>query len=190
MMLRSLLVLSLSVFLVACGFHLRGAQPIPAVMQRTWIAGADNSALYYELESALLAAGAAVVESSEAATATLTIHQERYSRRVLSVDNQGRASEYELRLRIVFSLIDSAGNVIADNVKFNVLRDYSFDPDNVLASGGQEKMLKTEMRRYAARQILRRLQSLAQHVEVEGGGEPAATTTETVPATPSTVPAQ
>lgn len=134
---------------------------LPPTMARTYIAGAANSPLYYELESALLAAGGEVVETVEAATAILTIHSERYGRRVLSVDSAGSASEYELSLRVAFSLHDSGGNPLDGRGRDEVvlLRDYRFDPNNVLASGVQEEMLQTEMRRYAVRQILRRLQS-------------------------------
>jgi len=158
---RGFVLLLLLSALSACGFHLRGAVTLPPVMKRTLITGTDNTPLYYELENGLRAAGAQVVESEEAATATLAIHSERYGRRVLSVDSKGRASEYELSLRLVFSLVERGGRVIADKEALELLRDYSFDPDNVLASSGQEALLQTEMRRYAARQMLRRLQSLA-----------------------------
>jgi LPS-assembly lipoprotein len=174
---RWLVVLLLLSALGACGFHLRGAVSLPPVMERTLITGTDNSPLYYELESALLAAGAQVVDDEEAATATLAIHSERSGRRVLSVDSQGRASEYELSLRLVFSLVAQGGRVIADRQELQLLRDYSFDPDNVLGSGGQEALLQTELRRYAARQILRRVQSLAR--------QPASVPTERVPAAPA-----
>lgn len=145
--------------LVSCGFHLRGAVELPSAMERTYIVGAGDSSLYYELESALLAAGAQVVKNPEAATAILTIHGEDYRRRVLSVDTAGRASEYELRLRIVYSLSEPDGEMLAMRDEVVQLRDYRFDPDNVLASGGQEELLQNEMRRSAVRQLLRRLQS-------------------------------
>lgn len=129
-------------------------------MERTYIVGAGDSSLYYELESALLAAGAQVVKKPEAATAILTIHGEDYRRRVLSVDTAGRASEYELRLHIVYSLSEPDGKILAMRDEVIQLRDYRFDPDNILASGGQEEILQIEMRRSAVRQLLRRLQSL------------------------------
>ena len=147
--------------LTSCGFHLRGAVELPPAMARTFIAGAENSPLYYELESALLAAGGQVVESAEAADAILTLHSARYGRRVLSVDSAGRASEYELSLRVAFSLSDNGGELLARQDEVSVLRDYRFDPDNVLASGAQEEALQVELRRYAVRQILSRLQRIS-----------------------------
>ncbi len=135
-------------------------------MARTYIGGVENSPLYYELESALLAAGGQVVETAESATAILAIHGERYGRRVLSVDSAGRASEYELSLRVAYSLTTPQGEVLAGQDEASLLRDYRFDPANVLASGGQEEMLQNEMRRYVVRQILRRLQSTAGRPEL------------------------
>lgn len=151
--------------LLSCGFHLRGAVELPSAMERTYIVGAGDSSLYYELESALLAAGAQVVKTPEAATAILTIHGEDYRRRVLSVDTAGRASEYELRLHIVYSLREPDGKMLAMRDEVVQLRDYRFDPDNVLASGGQEEILQSEMRRSAVRQLLRRLQSRIRKTE-------------------------
>jgi len=169
------MVVLLMLTFAGCGFHLRGAVPVPQVMQRTLITGTDNSPLYYELENALIASGATVVDNADKVTATLAISQERYGRRVLSVDSQGRASEYELSLHVVFGLRAQDGRVIADKEAVHVLRDYSFDPDNVLGSRGQETTLQNEMRRYAARQILRRLQSLSRAAEGQSKSEaPAA----------------
>lgn len=154
-----LLLVACYLSLASCGFHLRGAVELPPPLARTYIVGAGNSPLYYELESALLAAGGEVVDRPEAATATLTIHGERYGRRVLSVDSAGRASEYELSLHITYSVRSPDGKILAEPEEVSQLRDYRFDPDNVLASGDQEEILQTEMRRYTVRQILRRLQS-------------------------------
>ncbi len=151
--------------LSACGFHLRGAVPLPDVMARTYISDGGGSALYYEVENAILGAGASVVDSAAASSAVLTLHQQRFDRRVLSVDTQGRAAEYELALQVVFSLQGSAGQLIADNERVNVIRDYSFDPDNVLAKGDEETALRSEMRRVAVEQMMRRLQSLARQKE-------------------------
>lgn len=160
-LLRFLLVLACISLLSGCGFHLRGAVALPEVMARTYVEGGAGSDLYYELENALVNAGAEVVESTEAASAVLILHKQRLERRVLSVDSQGRAAEYELTLQLAFSLKDSKGLILADNERLSVVRDYSFDPDNVLAKGDEEAALRREMNRFAVSQMMRRLQSLA-----------------------------
>lgn len=153
--------LTISLLLSGCGFHLRGAVELPAVMERTYVAGGAGSDLYYELENALLAAGAEVVDSADSATGVLTLQRQRIDRRVLSVDTQGRAAEYELALQVAFSLRDSAGKLIADNERVSIVRDYSFDPDNVLSKSDEEEALRKEMYRLAVAQMMRRVQSLA-----------------------------
>lgn len=155
--------------LSACGFHLRGAVPLPEQMQRTRIVGAERSELFYAVENGLINAGSEVVTSSADATAVLTLHSQGMQRRLLSVDAQGRAAEYELVLRVVFSLADRAGRRIADQERVEVVRDFSFDPDNVLARSEEEAALRSEMYRFAVEQMMRRLQSLARNFAAESG---------------------
>lgn len=171
---RSLLlaVLAFSLLLSGCGFHLRGALPLPEVMARTYVTGGGGSAFYYEVENALLNAGAEVVDSADEASAVLTLHSQRLERRVLSLDPEGRAAEYELVLGLVFSLRDQAdGTLLADNQRISVVRDFGFDPDNVLAKGDEEAMLRSEMYRLAVAQMMRQLQSLARRPAAAAGGE-------------------
>lgn len=157
------LILSLAFVLLlsGCGFHLRGAVMLPQSMSNTVIVGADGSGLYYEVENALRNAGGKVAQSVDATTSVLVIDSQQINRRVLSVDSQGRDAEYELVLKLVFSLRDPAGKVIADKDKVTVSRDFSFDPDNVLAKSEEEASLSSEMLRQAVEQMMRRLSALA-----------------------------
>lgn len=157
----ALLALACVLLLSGCGFHLRGALPLPEVMERTYVAGGDGSELYYEMENALLNAGAEVVASTEEASAVLTLHSQRLARRVLSVDTEGRAAEYELALLVLFSLREQTGRVLADRQRISVVRDFSFDPDNVLAKDDEEAVLRREMIRFAVAQMMRQAQSLS-----------------------------
>ena len=155
--------------LAACGFHLRGAVELPSVMQKTFISGGEGSELYYAVENALENAGARVVNSAASATAILSLHSQRIDRRVISVDTQGRAAEYELSLLVSFSLRDSTGRYIASNEQVSVIRDFSFDPDNVLAKDQEEAALRSEMNRFAVAQMMRRLQALSRHSSTAAG---------------------
>ncbi|MGM0593296.1 MAG: LPS assembly lipoprotein LptE [Pseudomonadota bacterium] len=159
-LLRFVAVLCCVGVLSACGFHLRGAQPLPEVMERTHIRGGEGGPLYYEIESALINAGAAVVDSPDEASAVLTLHSQRIRRRVLSVDAAGRAAEYALTLRALFSLHGPEGRAIAERETVEVVRDYGFDPQSVLAKGDEEAALRRDMERFAAAQMMRRIQAL------------------------------
>ncbi len=156
---RSLLFLLL--LLSGCGFHLRGTVVLPQSMHKTVIVGASGSELNYEIESTLRNAGGEVAQSVDATTSVLTIHSQGISRKVLSVDSQGRDAEYELELLLIFSLRDPQGRVLADNEKITVNRAFSFDPNNVLAKSEEEASLRSELLRQGVEQMMRRLQALS-----------------------------
>ncbi len=156
---RPLLLVAL--LLSGCGFHLRGAIVLPQSMNNTVIVGAERSELYYEVENALRNAGGVVAQSVDATTSVLTLHSQAINRRVLSVDSQGRDAEYELEMKLVFSLRDAAGRVVADKERVTVNRDFSFDPDNVLSKSEEEASLRSEMLRQGVGQMMQRLSALS-----------------------------
>lgn len=166
---RLLFPLAISLLLSGCGFHLRGAVELPEMMQATYIDGGEGSELYYAVENALLNAGARVVDSASAATAVLSLQGQRFDRRVVSVDTQGRAAEYELSLRVTFSLHEAGGKLVADHEQVSVIRDFTFDPDNVLSKDEEEAKLRSEMNRYAVSQIVRRVEALAREPATASG---------------------
>jgi LPS-assembly lipoprotein len=169
---RTLYLVLLLLVLSGCGFHLRGTVVLPENMARTYIAAGNSSALGYELENMLTAAGGVVVHERAEATAILTLHEERLSSRVLTLDAQGRTSGRVLTLLASFSMVDAQGRVVAEHEGVRIERDFSFDPDNVLAQGGEESLLQEEMRRLAAQQILRRTRALSRKAGPGSGQEP------------------
>lgn len=169
MTLRTLIISALLLALSACGFHLRGATPLPEVMGRTYLSAPVNSPLRYELESLLLSAGAEVTNSADGASAVLTVHGAQTRQRTLSLDALGRAQEYALGLSVQYSLVAADGRTIAQNQSVRVERDLRFDPDNVLAIGAEREIVQQEMYRAAAQQILRHLRSLARDISPADG---------------------
>lgn len=163
---RHLVFALLLLLLSGCGFHLRGSVELPQAMARSYIVADKSSALGLELENTLRAAGGEVVRTRAEATAVLTLHEERLGSRVLTLDTQGRASGLVLTLLASFSLVDGAGALLVDREGVRIEREYSFDPDNVLAQGGEASVLHEEMRRQAAAQILRRVRALSRQSAV------------------------
>jgi LPS-assembly lipoprotein len=157
--------------LSSCGFHLRGSVELPESMARTYIVAGSNSALGYELENMLTAAGGEVVHERAQATAILTLHEERLSRRALTLDAQGRVSGQVITLLASFSMMDANGRTVAEREGVRIEREFSFDPDNVLAQGSETSLLQEEMRRQAAQQILRRMQALSRKTKQNPGVE-------------------
>lgn len=161
---RLALVVVALLLLSSCGFHLRGSEALPEGLEQIYVEASRHSPFRYELINQLEAAGVGLVGESEA-KATLTVHSDRIRSRILSVDAQGRAREYALTLIVKYSLQLADSDKAGEPHTARVERDYSFDPDNILAKGGEQARLEQEMRQFAAQQIVRRLRILAKSAQ-------------------------
>jgi LPS-assembly lipoprotein len=159
-----LTVLVLLSTLPACGFQLRGAAPVAPVapvLQNTRIQGVANfTDLYLELKRNLERAGSQVLDDAKTSAAVLNITQEQLTRRVLTVDAQGRASEYELTYRVGFEVRSAGGETLVPAQSISLLRDYKFDPDNVLAKDTEEQALRKALVTAAVQQMMRRIDAI------------------------------
>jgi len=145
----------------ACGFHLRGPIDLPATIKNVRITGtAEYAPLTLELTSTLSNAGATVMPASSTGISTISISQESYTRRILSVDAQGRAAEYGLLYAFYFQFSDAGGELLVPLTRIEVARDFRFDPNAVLAKDTEEKQLRSEMINFAVRQLVRRLDAV------------------------------
>jgi len=109
---------------------------------------------------------------SEAKT-VLDIVSAKQKKRVVAVDDRGRARQYDLSYVLHYRLtgknISRVGN---DNVSvLNLRRSLNFDPDNVLAIGHEVENLYNDMRKDSARLILQRLQTLGMQTQDESAAE-------------------
>ncbi|MFO8155162.1 MAG: LPS assembly lipoprotein LptE [Pseudomonadota bacterium] len=150
----------LALLLAGCGgWYLRGAVPLPEVLERTHIDGASGTTdMQRALQRGLEGAGATVVDDPADATARLRVTGTDEEQRTLVVGADGRADEYELRFSADFELRDARGEVLVAEERMEQRRELQFDAgDNPLASGNEAERLRENMRRELATSILRRL---------------------------------
>lgn len=160
-MLKKLLVASLSLLIVACGFQLRGAAELPQSIQTMYIQGINmRQGLGIELKRTLRRNGINVIDDYAEGAAVLSFTANHYERRVLSVGGNVKVSEYELIQTVVFQLSDGQQNKLIENERFEARRDYQFDQEQALASDGEERLLREEMDKQLSQAILRRLSAL------------------------------
>ena len=150
--------LYLALMTTACGFHLRGAVELPAILQDTYIKAKDPySGVARELRTVLQSAGARVVESPSAATAVIHIINRRSERRILAVGTSGRASEYELFEEVTFALNEPGGKGLLERQTIRTTRDIVFDPNEALGKVSEAEETRIQMRRDLARQMITRI---------------------------------
>ncbi len=131
-----------------CGFHLRGATPLPAQMAVTYIQGKSPfDPLNNEFRSALEGRGAQVTAERELATAILRILANRTSTEVLTVDSAGKAEEYEIRQTIRFDVITADSQILVVEQTLSMNRYLRYVRTNVLGTEREGELIRKELQR-------------------------------------------
>lgn len=156
---RALLVALVLVGLVSCGFKLRGARPLP--FATIFLSSGTDSPLGAELARNIRAGTQThVVEDRNGAAAVLEIVGQARDREILTLNAQGRASEYTLRLRLSFRVHDGKGRDFIPATEIAARREISFNDSEVLAKESEEALLYRDMQTDLVQQILRRLAAI------------------------------
>lgn len=156
--LRLALLALLPPLTMACGFQLQGSGELPAQMQQTWIEWPANASpgLRRSLPRSLTTAGVQLAPAPETASAVLSIVENRYGERVLSVSATNIPEELEVYHSVTFEL--RAGNeVIFPRETITLTRDYTFDEKAVLAKYREGELIAEALVRDIVLQIRRRL---------------------------------
>lgn len=152
--------------LAACGFHLRGSPALtggnaalPVEMAVTAIdAPSQTSELVRQLKRALRSVDIVVAEEDLPQAALLSL-REGLDKRVLSVDSEGRAVEYELNYTVSFDVSRDDIDWRIPEQSITLSRDYFFDRLDALAADRQEQLLRQDMQREMARLVLDRIRA-------------------------------
>jgi LPS-assembly lipoprotein len=158
---RALLIILLALVLGACGFQLRGEARLPPVMAETWLNVPDDSTAFVrELTLMLRANGVNVRDQAGSASAELRIFSERIAREALTISGQARVREFVLVFDLDFELREAGGEVLIPRETLRLMRDYSFDEQEILAATREEEFLRDDLRQAMAARLLRRLEAL------------------------------
>ena len=146
-----------SVLAVAgCGYQLRGAVSLPPGLDAIHVDGPPG--IGAALVQALEGGGARIASTRDSTSALLQLSDERFNRRVLSVDpDTGKEREFELAYRVTFRLTGGDGAELVRTQTVSLLRDYVFDSSALLGTSREQGIIRAEMLRDAAGQVVRRI---------------------------------
>jgi LPS-assembly lipoprotein len=145
---RFLGVLVAALLLGACGFHLRGAAPLPTEMSVTFIQGTSEfNSLNDDFRTALESHGARVTQDRGEATAVLTILENKTGTDVLTVDLGGKVLEYRISQMIHFEVAAADGHVLVDRQSVSMNRAIKFNRDDVLGKEREAELIRKELQR-------------------------------------------
>jgi LPS-assembly lipoprotein len=148
------------VLLASCGFHLQGRQPLPAQFSHTYVDAKDEQTDFVQdLRKALIASKATVIPTKASSTATISVHEDELTERILSVSAQNIPTEYELTYKVKFSVI-ADGKTLIDQEEISATRDISFDEAQLLAKEREQEILRAALARDLVGLVMRRLAAL------------------------------
>ena len=146
--------------LVSCGFHLQGRTPLPEAFAFTYIDTKDEQTDFVQdLRKALIASGAKVIRTQGSSGATIEVHDDELTERVLSVSGRNIPTEYELTYKVRFSVV-SGGKSLIENEEISATRDFSFDETQLLAKEREQEILREALARDLVALVMRRLAAL------------------------------
>ena len=159
---KKLILLSLLIFpiLTGCGFTLRGTDSLalnPAMRQIQLNYPNSSNELALLLQRRLTAYSVELIDDSESYQLTLGAEQNR--ERVVSVNRNIRAGEYEMTLAASFQL-NYQGETVINSEIISLTRIYEADPANAAAKTNEAELIKNELRQALVEQILRRLETV------------------------------
>ena len=150
----------LAMLLAGCGFHLQGRQPLPAQFANTYVDTQDEQTDFVQdLRKALIASKVNVIRTKGSAGATITVHEDELTERILSVSARNIPTEYELTYRVKFSVV-SGDKTLIDNEEISAMRDISFDEAQLLAKEREQEILREALARDLVALVMRRLAAL------------------------------
>ena len=144
--------------LAGCGFHLRGAGSSNLPYKTMYIALPDTAEVNIWLQRYIKASGSTqIVEEAKSADAIFQQVSDNRQKIILSVNAQGRVSEYRLQLTYTFRVVNQKGQVLVAPNEVSLTRDISFSDSNILAKDLEEGLLWRDMNNDLVNQIMRRL---------------------------------
>jgi len=159
-----LTVIVLCGFLTACGFHLKGARPLPTALDSVSVVhenaySVERPPLVESLERRLRARGAL---ASADAGSTLRIRSVDEREQILAVSPvDGRAVAFQLQVSATFEFRTREGAFVASD-SVSVERNFSFDNTQRLAAEAERRELLESMQSDLADMILLRIETVLQ----------------------------
>jgi len=157
---RTVAFITALVFLLSgCGFHLKGSRPLQLQNAKIFLKSNMARAITTEIQRQLEIHEIPLAATPQEAEAIVTLNNERFDRRVLSVDPRtGKWREFELSYEVDFAIDRPDGAPLAKRGTIQISRDLAFDETAVISKFEEENLLRGEMMKDAAETVLRRLE--------------------------------
>ena len=172
----SIMLLTLS----ACGFQLRGSggqYTLP--FDKIYIGLPESSPLAIDLKRNIRSNGATLIApdaaSADGIVDVLTDPEKTRGKTILSLNANGRVSQYQLSYNIVFKVRDNQGHELLAPTSITLTRPLDFNDAQRLAKETEEALLYRDMEKDLVQQMVRRMGALKPVLVATPAAPPAAT---------------
>ncbi len=142
--------------LAGCGFQLRGATDMP--FKALYTNFPETSPLGSEFKRSFRQHGdARIVSKLTEADAWLDIQSEARDKEIVAFSSTGRPREYQLRLRLLYRVLDAKSNELIPTSELVLRRDIITTDSQLVAKQQEEILLYREMQSDMVQQLVRRL---------------------------------
>jgi LPS-assembly lipoprotein len=152
---KKAVILSLTLLLSACGFHLRGAFQLPDNMKSVFVEG-GSGALLEQFKQVMKASSAKLSDTRQGAGIVIKIANEDFNRRVLSLSSRGKSNEFELEYRLDYEFANAKDALLMERQSVEIRREYYNDQQFVIAKDNEETVIRNEMYQQAVHTIVNR----------------------------------
>ncbi len=154
----------LLVLTTACGFQLRGNAKLPQGIEPFYISTPNTTGnLYIELRNIFQANDIDLSPNPGEANYQLQIIKQDKQRRGTTVGNDGHTAQYQLLEIVTFQLTNKQGAVVFGPQSMTERRTLQNDPNRVISTNVEEKLLREEMKKSLARKIVRQISNIDFH---------------------------
>jgi len=159
----ALMMVLLAVVLAGCGgWYLRGSNPGSTHnFRKVFLRGDEADHVTLAVRRELVNRGLRVVRRRALADLVIEIEDERFERRILSVDpGTGKVREIELGLLAHFTVRSGDGKLLVPREPLTFQLDYVFDEGSLLGTVEQDNTVQQDLAETAATSLIFRLESI------------------------------
>lgn len=154
------LLLIIIMLLSGCGFHLQGAISLVPPLHCIYLQTQDPYGyLATYLREFLKMSHVYLTPSPALASTTLVILQDESSQELLSVSSTQQTRQYNLRVTIVFEILDPKGCAIVGPQTLSETRVITVQSNQILGNSNEANLYYQQMRRSLAYAIMNRISS-------------------------------
>lgn len=161
---KNIILLTLLLFISACGYQLRGSIELPEGLKNIHLQGA-SSQLRKSIQKTLRSSGGELVDEMGQAGLVVQVVKEEMDRRVLSLSSTGRASEYEVIYSLEYNLLDGEGNTLSETQKVEMSKDYFNNQEELLGKDNEEQVIREELYRKSVQAVVNRARAVLENIE-------------------------